>query len=137
MAWLGVIVTGICGLSFFVSAEWAAGLKEGKFRSKAALGSSVLFLFGCIAGLVCFPPAEGIARLITVSIMGASSLACCWFAKSHSDHFRTRAANVSGSLGLVLLVVGFMVFFERMPEWPLVIEVIEPQAMQTASDTRI
>lgn len=119
MAWLGVIATGICGVSFFVASEWAGGLKEGKLRSKAAFIASVVSLCGCIAGLVCFPPDDGIPRLATVLISGVCSLACFWFMKSHIDHFRGQAGIVSGILGLALLAVGTSVFLQQMPEHPV------------------
>ena len=121
MAWLGIIATGACGLSFFVASEWAAGLKEGKLLSKAALGAAVLFFLVCIGGLVCFPPAAGLQRNVAVAVSGVSALACFWFMKSQIDHFQGQASIVSGTLGLTLFATGFIVFFGKMPEHPAVL----------------
>ena len=119
MAWLGAIATGICGFAFFVASEWASGLKDRKLTSRGALGVAMTLFIGCIATLVCFPPAEGLQRNLVVAISGATALACFWFVKSHVNHFRGNAAVVAGLLGLSASALGFVVLIDKMPKVPI------------------
>lgn len=126
MAWISIIATGLSSFASYVAAEWASGLKEGKLLSKLALSAAVLFFFGSIAALVCFPPTVGLQRYLVVAMTGATALASFWFAKSHVDHFRGKAALVASLLGLASSSLGFVVFIDKLPEYRVQLPGTEP-----------
>lgn len=110
MTLITVIVLVLCAAAFFVAAELAPGLRQGRKLSHLALAASAGLFIAAIVLLIRHPPTPGIEHIISVSAAGIAMLACYWFASRHVEE-RRGGAGLSALLGLAMAAIGFIVQF--------------------------
>lgn len=119
MVYVSIGALAVCALMFFIAAEAAGGVRQGRRASMLYVVLAAIAFLVAAPLLVRFAPSEGFERFVILAVAGITGISCFWFTKTHVEHQRPVGGLVAATLGLVMFAVAFVVWFGK-PQPPVV-----------------